>query len=54
MTEIVARLCRLGWTDAEIARHLGMDMDNDEVLRLKQCSGLAEIFKDREFSQAWQ
>lgn len=29
-------------------------MDADEVLRLKQITGLAELFKDREFSQAWE
>lgn len=29
-------------------------MDPDEVLRLAQITGLAEIFKDREFSQSWE
>ena len=28
-------------------------MDADELLRLKQLSGLAAIFKDKEFSKAW-
>ena len=52
MTDIVARLCAAGWTDQDVGTRLGMD--RDEVLRLKQCSGLAEIFKDREYSQAWE
>ena len=29
-------------------------MDPDEVLRLAQITGLAEMFSDREFSQAWE
>ena len=29
-------------------------MDADEVLRLAQIQGLAEMFADREFSQAWE
>lgn len=52
MSEIVQELARRNWTDAKIARELGMD--SDEVLRLKQISGLAEMFADREFSEAWQ
>jgi len=51
MSEIVQELTRRNWTDAKIARELGMDAD--EVLRLKQISGLAEMFADREFSEAW-
>lgn len=52
MSEIVQELARRNWTDAKIARELGMDAD--EVLRLKQISGLAEMFADREFSEAWE
>ncbi|MGX2008659.1 hypothetical protein ACWIVX_02155, partial [Enterobacter asburiae] len=37
--------------DAKISQELGMDAD--EVLRLKQINGLAELFGDRQFSQAW-
>lgn len=43
-----------GTTDpgiAGIAKELGMDAG--EVLRLKQISGLAELFGDETFSQAW-
>jgi len=50
MTNIVAELTQAGMGDAWIMRHIGMDMD--ELLRLKQISGLAALFKDREFSEA--
>lgn len=52
MSEIVVELARRNWNDARIAKELGMDAD--EVLRLKQISGLAEMFADREFSEAWE
>lgn len=52
MSEIVIELARRNWSDAKIARDLGMEPD--EVLRLKQISGLAEMFADREFSEAWE
>jgi hypothetical protein len=35
-------------SDAWIMKHIGMDAD--ELLRLKQISGLAELFKDNEIS----
>jgi ParB-like chromosome segregation protein Spo0J len=52
MSEIVQDLARRNHSDEWIARELGMDAD--EVLRLKQISGLAEMFADREFSEAWE
>lgn len=52
MSDIVQELARLSWKDAQIAEELGMDAD--EVLRLKQITGLAEAFADREFSTAWE
>ena len=52
MSQIVAELAKKGWEDAKIAKELGMD--SDEVLRLKQITGLAELFADREFSEAWE
>lgn len=52
MSNIVAELAKKGWDDQKIARELGMDAD--EVLRLKQVTGLAELFADREFSEAWE
>lgn len=51
MSEIVIELKKRNWTNETIAKNLGMDAD--EVLRLCQISGLAEVFADHEFSQAW-
>jgi ParB-like chromosome segregation protein Spo0J len=52
MSEIVLALKRRNWSDTKIGKELGMDAD--EVLRLAQITGLAEAFKDREFSLAWE
>jgi ParB-like chromosome segregation protein Spo0J len=52
MSEIVVELSRRNWSEEKIGRELGMDPD--EVLRLKQVSGLAELFEDEEFSEAWE
>ena len=52
MSEIVMDLKRRRWSDEKIARELGMDPD--EVLRLCQVTGLAELFADRDFSEAWE
>lgn len=52
MSDIVLDLKKRNWSDAKIAKELGMDAD--EVLRLGQIQGLAEMFADREFSQAWE
>lgn len=52
MTDIVATLLREGWTDSEIAKELGMDAD--EVLRFKQNTGIAELFRDHPYSRAWE
>ena len=52
MSDIVLDLKRRNWSDAKVARELGMDAD--EVLRLSQISGIAEMFADREFSEAWE
>ena len=52
MSNIVKELHELGRSDAWISRHLGMD--KDEILRLKQITGLAALFKDVNFGQAWQ
>lgn len=51
MSDIVIELSRRNWSDKRIAKELGMDQD--EVLRLKQITGLAELFEDEEFSKAW-
>lgn len=52
MSDIVLELKRRNWSDEKIGRELGMDPD--EVLRLTQITGLAEMFSDQEFSQAWE
>lgn len=52
MADIVLDLKRRNWSDEKIGRELGMDPD--EVLRLAQITGLAEMFKDKDFSQAWE
>lgn len=52
MSNIVKELHEIGRTDAWIARHLGMDQD--EILRLKQLTGLMSLFKDVSFGQAWR
>lgn len=52
MSGIVVELKRRFWSDEKIGKELGMDAD--EVLRLQQISGLAAIFSDAVFSQAWE
>jgi len=52
MSEIVIELKRRNWSDAKIGKQLGMDPD--EVLRLSQITGLAEMFTDQDFSIAWE
>lgn len=52
MAEIVLDLKRRNWSPKKIGKELGMDQD--EVLRLSQITGLAEMFEDSEFSEAWE
>lgn len=52
MSEIVRDLALRNHSDAWIAKELGMEPD--EVLRLKQITAMAELFADREFSEAWE
>lgn len=51
MSEIVVELKKRNRSEDWIAKHLGMDAD--EVLRLCQVSGLAEVFSDTGFSKSW-
>jgi ParB-like chromosome segregation protein Spo0J len=51
MSNIVTELTRAGMSDAWILKHVGMD--KEELLRLKQITGLADLFRDRSFSEAW-
>jgi hypothetical protein len=52
MADIVVELKRRFWDDEKIAKELGMEPD--EVLRLTQITGLAGLFADRDFSEAWE
>ena len=51
MANIVAELVDSGMSDAKVMKSLGMDAD--ELLRLKQVSGLASLFADKDFSKSW-
>ena len=52
MTSIIQELTEAGMSDAWILKNLGMDAE--ELLRLKQLSGIAALFRDGEFSRAWE
>lgn len=52
MVDIVAELVEAGMSDSWIMKNIGMDAD--ELLRLKQISGLASLFKDKDFSIGWE
>lgn len=52
MSEIVIELKNRNWTNQRIAKQLGMD--EEEVLRLCQISGLEHLFSDSDFSKAWE
>ena len=51
MSEIVIELKNRNWANKRIAKQLGMD--EEEVLRLCQISGLEHLFNDKDFSNAW-
>lgn len=52
MSNIVVELTKLGWPEEKISSELGMELD--EVVRLKQVSGLKEAFADHIFSKSWE
>ncbi|CAM3232647.1 IbrB-like domain-containing protein [Vibrio neptunius] len=51
-SSLVITLRQLEWSNERICKELGMD--NDEVLRMQQVSGLAAEFKDQKFSKSWE
>ena len=51
MSNIIRELHEIGRSDAWISKHLGMD--KDEILRLKQITGLTALFSETEFGKAW-
>ncbi len=52
MSQIVKDLSSSGWSDERIEKELGMEPD--EVIRLKQITGLKEAFQNHEFSKSWE
>ena len=52
MSDIVLELSRAGWLDEDICAKLGMDID--EVIRLKQITGLRDAFQNHQFSKSWE
>jgi ParB-like chromosome segregation protein Spo0J len=52
MSNIVAELVEMGKGDRWICTHIGMSLD--ELLRLKQITGVAALFANRDFSQSWE
>lgn len=52
MSNIVTELLEMGKSDSWICRNIGMSAD--ELLRLKQITGLATLFRDEEFSKSWE
>lgn len=51
MSEIILELKNRNWKNSRIARELGMD--EDEILRLCQITGLESLFSDKDFTQSW-
>jgi len=52
MSTIVSELVEMGKGDTWICQHIGMS--KDELLRMKQITGLASLFKNKDFSEAWE
>jgi len=52
LSEIILELKNRNWKNERIARELGMD--EEEILRLCQITGLQDIFKDDDFSKSWE
>jgi len=51
MSNIVSELVEMGKSDRWICKHIGMS--KDELLRMKQITGLASLFQNKEFSDSW-
>jgi len=52
MSSIVSELVEMGKGDAWICKHIGMS--KDELLRLKQITGVASLFENKSFSESWE
>lgn len=51
MSTIVSELVEMGKGDHWICKHIGMSLD--ELLRLKQITGVAALFLNQDFSASW-
>ena len=51
MSELVRKMLSQGMTDEEVAKENGMELE--EVLRLKQLTGIADVFKNQDYSRSW-
>jgi ParB-like chromosome segregation protein Spo0J len=52
MSQIVSELVEMGKGDPWICKHIGMSPD--ELLRMKQITGLASLFLNKEFNKSWE
>jgi ParB-like chromosome segregation protein Spo0J len=52
MSTIVSELVEMGKGDRWICNHIGMSPD--ELLRMKQITGVAALFANRDFSNSWE
>lgn len=52
MGDLVIALIKQGVDEEEISKKLGMELE--EVLRLKQVTGIADVFKNQNYSSAWE
>jgi len=52
MGYLVAQLRDKGWNDAEVCNEIGLEPD--ELVRLEHMTGVAELFKDREYNKSWE
>lgn len=52
MSHVVAILTEKEWNEQKISKELGMELD--EIIRLKQITGLKEVFANHVFSKSWQ
>ena len=52
MSHIVLTLTQNDWSEMEISKHLGMELD--EIIRLKQITGLKDMFAEHKFSKSWE
>jgi len=50
--DLIRALIEQGMAEDEIANHLGIDLDT--VHRYKQVTGIAELFKNADYSMSWE